>query len=291
MFSLHPHGMATWTERLGRMGLAARGFVYVMVGFLAVKTALGLGGKATDQHGAMEAMGRLPFGDVVLWIVALGLLAYVAWRFAQAFGNSDHNGRDAQGMGKRAAALGSGLAYLGVSTGALALAAGDPKWRLGMIGRGDAKGAGTGGAGSDAMAQDWTAWLMGQPFGRWLVGIAAGVVAGIAVFQFYQAITCKFAEQLKGPGGGGMTPGQEKWSRRAGRLGHAARGVALGLISGFLFQAAIRSDAGEAGGISAAFRALENQPQGMWLLAAVGAGFALFGVYSLVEARYRRIGR
>jgi hypothetical protein len=257
------------------MGLAARGFVYAMVGFLALKTAFGLGGKPTDKQGAVREIERLPFGRVVLWVVGIGLLGYILWRLAQAVLDLDHRGRDAKGLWKRAAAMGSGLAYAGLSTAALALAAQQPKWRV---------GSGTGG---DASARDWTAWLMAQPFGRWLVGAAAAVVGGIAVYQFFQAITAKFTKHLRG---GGLTKAQEEWSRRAGRMGHAARGVAFGLIAWFLFKAALESNASEAGGLAAAFRKLAEQPYGMWLLAAVGFGFVMFGAYSFVEARYRRIG-
>jgi hypothetical protein len=73
-------------------------------------------------------------------------------------------------------------------------------------------------------------------------------------------------------------------------MGHAARGVAFSLISWFFLQAALQADSSAAGGLGQALNTLSRQPYGPWLLGAVGAGLALFGVYSLVEARYRRIG-
>ena len=261
--------------RLGRFGLAARGLVYLMVGVLAARVAFGLGGRLTDREGAVSAMERLPFGGAILWAVALGLLGYVAWRFAQAFMDLDHNGTDRKGLMKRAAALCSGIAYAGLSTGSLAAAAGIPGLAVGK------------GAGSDAAAKDWTAWLMAQPLGRWLVGIAGLVIAGMAIWQFYQGISCKFTKHLRG---GGLNSEQEEWGRRAGRIGYTARGVAFGLIAWFIISAAVHSNPQEAGGLTAAFRALARQAYGPWLLAAVGFGFALFGVYSMIEARYRRIG-
>jgi hypothetical protein len=249
-----------------------------MVGFLAMKTAAGVGGKLTDKEGAVGAIEQLPFGHAVLWIVALGLVGYVLWRFAVAILDADGHGTDRKGLMKRAAAMGSGLAHAGVSTAAIALAANRPGLSLGGGGQG----------GGDAAAQDWTAWLMSQHFGRWLVAIAGAVVGGVAIYQFYQAISCKFTKHLRG---GGITCEQEKWTRRVGRAGYAARGVAFGLIAWFLVQAALKSDATEAGGLAAAFRKIAEQPYGSWLLAAVGLGFAMFGVHSIVEARYRRFGR
>lgn len=265
----------TWAARLGRFGFAARGFVYIMLGVLAARAAFGFGGKVTDKQGAVREMGNLPFGNFVLWVVGIGLMAYIAWRFAQAVMDLDHKGSDFKGLAKRAGGVVIGVAHLGICTAALALAAHRPNWNLGS------------GKGSDAAAQDWTAWLMSQPFGRWLVAIAGGVVGAIAGYQFYRAITASFAKHLRG---GGLTATQETWSRRIGRLGYAARGVAFALIAWFLIKAAIEFDPSQAGGLGTALKTLRAQPFGSWLLGAVGVGLALFGVYSIVEARYRRIG-
>src|SRR3954447_9044474 len=75
----------TWAVRLGRLGFAARGFVYIMLGVLATRAAFGVGGKVTDKQGAVQEMEKLPFGTFVLWVVGIGLLGYIGWRFAQAF--------------------------------------------------------------------------------------------------------------------------------------------------------------------------------------------------------------
>ena len=108
-----------------------------------------------------------------------------------------------------------------------------------------------------------------------------------AIAQFARAITASFTKHLRG---GELSHEQEEWARRAGRAGFAARGVAFALIAWFFLQAARQHDAGEAGGLRAALQTLAAQPSGSTLLAIVGGGLALFGAYSLVEARYRRIG-
>jgi hypothetical protein len=139
----------------------------------------------------------------------------------------------------------------------------------------------------ESSTQDKTQWLMSQPFGRWLVAAVGVIIAGVALYQFHQALRCGFARRLRG---GELTAAQQTWSVRAGRLGHAARGVAFALIAWFFLQAGLHSDASEAGGLAQALNTLSRQPYGPWLLATVGAGLGLFGVYSVVEARYRRIG-
>jgi hypothetical protein len=263
--------VAAVASKLGRFGLAARGAVYVVLGVLAAKAAFGHRGAVTDQQGAVQTIAHSPAGHIMLWVVGLGLVGFIVWRLAQAFLDIEHHGTDRKGLLKRTAAFISGVAYIGISSTALSIAAG----------RSGAKG----GAAGDQQAQDHTAWLMEQPFGRWLVGAVAVIIAGVALYQFYQAITAKFADKLRG---GGLTADQETWVRRAGRWGHAARGVAFAVISWFIFQAAMDANAAEAGGMASALQTIAQQPQGKWLLAITGVGLALFGAYSLAEARYRR---
>ena len=263
-------GPATWFVVLGRAGLAARGAVYVVVGALAAMAGLGIGGgKVVDQQQAVQAIGRSPLGEGALWLVGGGLAAYALWRFAQVLALGGGSGDGSRKFGKRAIALISGIAYAGLASTALAQAAGRA-------------GSGSGGSGQESGA----ALLLNQPFGRWLVAAVGVGVIGAAVFQFRRAATASFAKNLRGHE---LSSDQALWSRRAGRMGYAARGVAFGLIGWFFLQAALQSDASEAGGLAVALRTVASQPHGQVLLALVGIGLALFGVYSLIEARYRRI--
>jgi hypothetical protein len=240
-----------------------------MVGYLAIQAAVGSAARATDQSGAVQAISELPFGHIILWIVVAGLAGYVTWRIGQAFADLDHYGSDRKGLLKRTAAFVSACTH-----GGLAFAAGQL-----AIGHSMRSG--------ESSTEDRTQWLMSQPFGRWLVGAVGIAILGVALFQLYQAFQCGFAKRLRG---NELTASQQKWSIRAGRLGHAARGVAFSLISWFFVQAALQADASAAGGLGQALNTISRQAHGPWLLGAVGAGLGLFGVYSLVEARYRRIG-
>ncbi|CAA9212651.1 MAG: hypothetical protein AVDCRST_MAG42-40 [uncultured Chthoniobacterales bacterium] len=227
------------------------------------------GGKVVDQQQAVRAIGNSPFGEGALWLVGGGLAAYALWRFAQVLmlgGSTDERSRK---IGKRAIALISGIAYAGLASTALAQAAGRGSGRSGSSGQ-----------------ESGAALLLNQPFGRWLVAAVGLAVIGAALFQFGRAWTASFSKNLRGHE---LSSDQAIWSRRAGRMGYAARGVAFALMGWFFLQAALQSDASEAGGLAEALRKVASQPHGQVLLAIVGAGLALFGVYSLIEARYRRI--
>ena len=254
---------------LGRTGLAARGIVYITVGTLAAMAGLGIGGgKVVDQQGALRALGASPWGDAIIWLIAIGLAAYVLWRFGQVLMGTGGREEGSKIFFKRAVAFFSGCAYATLSATAFTQA----------LGRGGSSGS---------AQQKGAAWLMSQPMGRWLVATLAAAIIVAALAQFYRAFTANFAKHLQG---GGLSGEQERWARRAGRAGFAARGIAFALIGWFFLQAALRSDAKQAGGLQSALQSLASQNSGPVLLIIVGAGLAFFGVYSLIEARYRRIG-
>ena len=71
-------------EWFARAGLAARGVVYLVIGVLAIKLALGDGGKATNQQGALQTIAKQPLGTVLLIMVAVGLAGYASWRLLRA---------------------------------------------------------------------------------------------------------------------------------------------------------------------------------------------------------------
>src|SRR5688500_5369109 len=71
--------VAPWLRRLATLGFAAKGVVYVTVGLLAARVALGSGGQAADQKGALGTIASLPFGRSLLVVIAIGLAGYAAW--------------------------------------------------------------------------------------------------------------------------------------------------------------------------------------------------------------------
>ena len=264
MHSVNSPASSTWFVLLGRAGLAARGVVYAVVGALAAMSAFGVGGgKIGDQREAVRAIGNSPLGDIALWVVGVGVASYALWRFAQAA----HVGSDGESKaGTRAVAVISGIAYAGLATTALA----------------QAIGSSTSSGGEESRAS----WLMSQPFGRWLVAAVGVAILGAAIFQFWRAFTESFARKLSAHE---LSHDEEKYSRLAGRLGYSARGIAFSLIGWFFVRAGMQADASEAGGLELALRTVRSQPHGEILLALVAIGLALFGIYSLIEARYRRI--
>jgi hypothetical protein len=254
-------------DRGARLGYVARGLVYVIIGGFASLAAVARGGGTTDQQGALQVLLTQPFGRALLVIVALGLLGYALWRILMGIRDPEGHGNDGKALARRAGYVASGLANLALAAfaGSLALPGVIP----------------SPGSGSDG-AQDWTATLMRQPFGRWLVAAVGLVVVGVAVAFAVRAFKASFERHLDQRA---CTP----LVRNVCRAGILARAVVFAIIGGFLLVAAWHADPSEAGGLGAALRALRTQPFGPVLLGAVGLGLVAFAVYSFVAARWRRI--
>lgn len=257
-----------WTERLARFGYGTKGVVYVVVGALATMAALGTGQSPKDTRGALHSIALQPFGEIMLGVVACGLVGYVLWRWVQALADTEGKGSDLKGIGIRVGYGFSGLAYAGLALTAVQIAfhsSGDD--------RGDAR-------------QDWTAWLMSWPFGRWIVGLAGLGVVGFGLFQIYKGYRAKFRKRLKV---GEMGETEDRWGTLSGRVGYAARGVVFCVVGVFLVQAALHYNPAEVQGLDGALQALARQSFGPYILGLVALGLVAYGLYMLVEARYRNI--
>jgi len=254
-------------DPFARFGFAARALVYVLVGFLAGSAAAGLGGRATDTHGAIRTVGAQRFGALLLVVLGLGLASYAAWRFVQAALDLDGKGDGAKGLAVRASFAASGLVHAGLAFSAGSLAFGLRHGRSDIV-------------------RTSAGRLMHAPNGRWLVGVVGLVVIGAGLYQFYRAYTAKFEEHLRRSE---MSETARCWARRVGRAGLTARGVTSAIIGWFLVRAALEFDPSEARGLAGTLRMLGRQDYGPWLLGVVAVGLTAYGLLSLVDARYRRI--
>ena len=258
---------STTFEVLTRIGFVARGAIYAIIGVLAIQVAMHAGNEPTSQRGAMETIRKQPLGHWLLIAVAIGLGAYAAWRFVQAYvGHGPEGGGDQSKFG-RIAAAGSGCAYAALCVLAVSILLGSS-------------------SSSSSNAQKQTAGVFGWPAGQWLVGAAGVIFVAIALYQAYKGLSRKFLDEDKTETMGETT---KRWFTLLGVVGHLARTVAFGLIGIFLIQAARTYNPSKAVGLDGALARLAHQSYGSFLLGLVAAGLIAFGLFSIAEARYRRI--
>ncbi len=264
-------------EALARLGYAVKGILYVLVGVLAVLAAFTGGGKTAGSRGAIKSIADAPFGSVLLWGIAAGVAAYALWRFVQAFLDPD----DKDSAVKRFGYFVSGLLHAGLTFWLVRalLTKGEPG--SGSSGSGSAGGDSAGGG-----AQDWTAMLMQQPFGAWLVGAVGAGVIGYGLYQLYKATIVDVCETFKTEE---MSEAEQAAAQRVAQAGLSARGIVFSLVGGFLVYAAWSADPSKARGLGGALDALAAQPFGQVLLGVVALGLAAYGVHCGFNARYRKI--
>jgi hypothetical protein len=251
-------------EKLARLGYVARGAVYLIIGGLALLAALGSGGRATDSKGALQALLEAPFGGVLVAVVAIGFLCFAAWRLAQAFFDADRLGRQRKALIRRTAYGASAAVYV-----ALAFTAGSTL--LGHHGQG-----------GDQSARDWTAALMSEPFGRWLVA-AVGIAFAIGALAVARRGWTERFDRLA------LSPHARRWAVPMGRIGFFARALVFLIVAGFLMLAALHANSSEVRGLAGALKSLQQQPYGWALLGATALGLFAFGAFQFVTAAYRRI--
>jgi len=253
-------------EALARIGFVARGVIYATIGLLAIQVAIHSSNEKTNQRGAMQTIEHQPFGHALLIAVAIGLGGYALWRFVQAaYGYGPEGGGDPSTTG-RIVALSSGLAYAAMCALAVAVL--------------------LGASSSSGNAHSSTAGVLGWPGGQWIVGAAGAVFIGIGLYQGYKGLSRKFLDEDKTEE---MGPTARRWITIIGVVGHLARMVAFGLIGIFVVKAAVDYAPKKAVGLDGALAKLAHQTYGTVLLLVVAAGLVAFGVYSIADARYRRI--
>ncbi|GGD93704.1 membrane protein [Tsuneonella deserti] len=242
---------------LVRLGYAARGLVYILLGYIAVSTA---GEARAGASSAFDYLQEVPLGSVLLWVVAVGLLAYALFKFISALGDIQHRGSEPKGVVKRVGDFASGVAHLFLAYAAWQFASG-------------ATHSADGGQ-SQEMAGSLLDWQIGA-LALGLVGV--GFLVG-AFMQAKSAITASFMNHIDGRAPTGV--------EAVGRAGSAARAIVFALIGLSLVQSAWLSQSGKVKGLGEAIMALrDNGP----LYTLVAIGLMLFGAFSLVTARYRII--
>ncbi|GGL25670.1 DUF1206 domain-containing protein [Planomonospora parontospora] len=251
-------------DRLARLGMACRGVLYGLIGFLALQIAFGggSGGKEADKTGAIEMVQEQPFGNVLLWLMVVGFAALTLWQLSEAVIGRGRTKDRAESAGRTA------VYALIVAT------------LLGLLLRGDSGGS------TDQHSQDLTAQVMEWPGGRFLVGLVGLGLIALGAYWVHKGWKKKFLQDLRT---GEMPARARDLAEKLGMAGYLARGVIAAVAGVFVVQAAVTYDPDKAKGIDSTLRSLAETPVGPWLLGLVAVGLLLFAVYCFFEARWHRV--
>ena len=242
-------------EMLTRIGFAARGLLYLSIGYLALRF-----GRTENTAGAIEYLAEGGTRPLV-GIMAVGFLAYGVWRLSEAIADTEGQGTGAKAMAARIGGGVSGLVHTFLSFVALNLA----------LGKGTEAGGNEASSGAAAALE--------MPGGHIVVLLAGLALIGTGLYQLVNAAKADFLKYLD------MRAAHQPWVKWFGRAGYAARGVVFTIIGWSLLQAGMAAEADQASGMAQAIDTLE----GSTLFVLVAVGFLLFGLFSFVEARHRKI--
>jgi hypothetical protein len=204
---------------LARFGLAARAFIYLVIGLIAVQIAQGHGSHAADQRGALTLIAGHAYGDALLWVLAVGFACYALWRLSDAAFGTATDGRKA---GPRLKSLWRALVYAFFSVSTFVFILSAPAQTQGEE------------------QKSLTARFMSNGAGRWLVAIVGAIVVVVGLGMVIEGVTRRFTKQLQLDA---LEPGLRRLVIALGVVGTVARGIVFAVAGGLTVQAAATFDA------------------------------------------------
>ena len=256
-------------EKVARLGYASKAFIYAVVGLLAAAAATDTGGEVTDTRGALRVILSHPFGNAVLFVLAIGLCGYTLWRTLDALFDPQRHGTRAKGLIVRGGNVIKALIYGGLGLEAFRLARG-------------LRASG----GTDAKVQSWTAALLSWPMGDWIVAIIGAIAAAYGISEIIAAI--KGSEHEK-KDLSSLPRSTARLLTRICRFGVGARALLIVALGVLLIRAALRHDPGEATGLRGSILELAGNGPGTWVLALIAVGLVAYALDQALHARYRHI--
>ncbi len=254
-----------WVERVARAGILSRAVNYIVLAALVAAVLLGRGDKELDRRGAIESVSGGVAGHALLLLLCAGFVSYIAWQLLRAI-TRRHDQGDLANAGRRLLALGTALVYAGFLITTVRVLTGSSS------------------ASPQSDQDSWTSRLLSASGGRVIVAaVGVGIIA-VGLILFGYAASRKFESPLDMRA---MSPAMRRMAAVLGVIGQSARGLVFGIVGGFVLSAALADDASRSKGLDASLRTLAAQRFGAIALSVVALGFLAFGLYSLLDARYR----
>lgn len=248
-------------NKIQTFGQTSKGFVYIIIGALTAMTAFDMGGEKAGKSSVIDFLQNQPFGNLIIYILAIGIFAYALWRFYKAIADPKNKGDDASGFAKRFGYFSSGLLY-----GAFGFAV---------------LSGGSGGSNK----QQYVAQILDKSYGPLLVGLVGLIIIGVGIYQIYKGYSGKYLEELNA-----TRSNQRDLLNKSGKFGYMARGIVFGIIGYFLIEAASTGNAEMVRSTQGAFSYLQNLTYGWLIMGLIAIGLLGHGIFMIFVARNSSVG-
>lgn len=262
-------------------GFFTKGLVYVLLGTLTFMAAFGWGGEISSSNNVIKFLFELPFGQTLVGVTSIGLLAYSLWRFYRVYMLSQEvsNGEKVK-LGFKMVRY----TYSGIFYGIIAYSFAKPLIQF-VTGNNSAESENDSN-GDEKAAALWE--LLSHDWGKALIWAIAALVAGQAIQQFYLAYTAGFMKKIDNYP---KIKNEYDFIRNSGRFGYVARGVVFGILSFFMVQVILSHNANAYKGTDGALHYLLSFDYGTFLLGAVALGLTGYGIFNMMVARHADLTR
>ncbi|WP_170846091.1 DUF1206 domain-containing protein [Bacillus sp. MUM 13] len=260
------HHMKPWARKAARAGFMAKGTNFILVGALSLLAACGAGSKAKGTNGAMAAVAAKPYGEVLLWLIGIGLAGYILWLLIQIFELQTIKEDPMKGSLRKAGNVISCIIYIGLAAKAIKLAIH---------------------AGQSSSAQKaWTARILAQDYGPLLIGLIGAGIIIYGIYSIFSGIKGSFMKQFKLQE---MSKEEIQATRKSGQIGMVSRGAVFGFLGYFVIRMAITANPHNPTNLDGALQKILQQSYGPWMLGIVSIGFALYGIFQISKGKNKHI--
>ena len=257
-------------KRLARLGFYTKGFLFVVIGTLAIMLVTGYGGKIADPRGALVTVAGGSFGKVLLIIFIVGAVGHGFWNILRGAADVDNLGKGWKGIVVRVISIGVGIFYLGLALSAFEIVTA-PRLTEG---------------GSQA-EETFIAILLAVPIlGAVLLSLIGMGVIVAGFNECYSGLSGKFRENYRLWEIGGV---HLAFINVLGVISFSARALLLGMMGFFFIRAALVTGTNGSIGLDAALLTLLSTSYGRALVIFTAAGLIAHGVLAFYEAKFRRI--
>lgn len=256
-------------KKVAVLGFISKGIVYSLTGLLALFSAFNMGGQKAGKLAVIDYLENKPLGNVLIFILGLGLICYSIWRIFESLFDPEKIGNDIKGIIKRIGFFISGCIY-----GIIGLMSIIDALNLISLLKSNSSSTNS---------------LLTGTTGVIIVMVIGAGLLGKGIYQFVKVYKGDFLHKFDMKSIPAMA--KREYIKKIGYAGLISRGVVTTIISFFFLKAGLTlhdASSENVKGTAEAFSFIQEQPFGKWLLGAVAIGMVCYGIFMFSTAAYRK---